>query len=206
MAQGLGLVWVGRRRAAAARPRLPLRPPAAALVPVLQGAIHGVALPRQDPERRHAGAVSGPMHVPGERQTNAGRLGAGLQEPSRHPPRRAAPRSPLPPPLASPLPPPQCNHRSWADFVVDMFITGARGVPLSRRVGAAHGACLATLRGSRSQPRATRRSREGSSLCACAAGEPPPASAHLPSSADACVPPAAGWPWAPAFPPSPRAC
>jgi hypothetical protein len=38
------------------------------------------------------------------------------------------------------------NHRGWADFFVDMFVTGARAVPLSRRaVGMAFPAFTSSL-------------------------------------------------------------
>lgn len=43
------------------------------------------------------------------------------------------------------------NHRSWGDFFVDMYVTGCRGVPLSRRaVGAAFPAFTTSLMALRS--------------------------------------------------------
>lgn len=52
---------------------------------------------------------------------------------------------------ALPASPPQANHRSWGDFFVDMYVTGCRGVPLSRRaVGAAFPAFTTSLMALRS--------------------------------------------------------
>ena len=171
MIRGLGLGRVGprpRRWAPRRRRRRGRRPLAADCPPYLQGALHDVALPRQDSESRHAGGAPGPVHVPGEmwgeqrasRRGTEGNWGRGVRQAGsragtlpraspRLPLQAAAALSPTPPrqqhsrrsaavhvliPAAPAHPPsPQCNHRSWADFFTDMYITGSRAVPLSRQ-------------------------------------------------------------------------
>ena len=59
------------------------------------------------------------------------------------PPLASPPRPMAPPHSKAPcFPLLQCNHRSWADFMVDQYVTEGRSLFLSRYVTCTRGPCL----------------------------------------------------------------